>query len=93
MSESEEKYVSTYEGNGKLNQQDCSFEVGQRPDAQIIMACDFSDRPKPLNLHGIEFSGLTDNGTRVSAEGPFQNSQAFPGEMPKLFTSLTDFGN
>ena len=85
MSESEEKYVSTYEGNGKLNQQDCSFEVGQRPDAQIIMACDFSDRPKPLNLHGIEFSGLTDNGTRVSAEGPFQNSQAFPGENAETF--------
>ena len=78
MNNSEDKTVGTYQGHGKLNEQDCSFEVGQRSDGQITVLCDFADFPKPLNAHGITFSGRTDCGIRLDATGPYQRSQPIP---------------
>ena len=86
MGESEQKYISIYEGNGTLNQQECGFEVGQRPDGQITMLCDFADWPKPLNAHGITFSGHTDCGIRLDAKGPYQRSQPIPSNFTERYS-------
>ncbi len=74
MSETAE-FTSLYEGSGKLNQQDCEFEIGHRSDGHIAMHCDFADWPKPLNAHGITFCGRTDSGIRLEATGPNQRLQ------------------
>ena len=86
MGESEQKYISIYKGNGTLNQQECAFEVGQRPDGQITMLCDFADWPKPLNAHGITFCGQTDCGIVVDAKGPYQRSQPIPNNFTERFS-------
>ena len=67
------KFISLYEGSGKLNQQDCEFEVGQQPDGTIIAYCVFSDWPRPVNLSGIELCGWTNDGIKVFGKGPLQN--------------------
>lgn len=71
--EETEEFTSLYTGTGKLNQQDCSFEVGQRPDGQIRVYCTFSESPKLINAHGVEWCGKTGDGRRVCGKGPFQN--------------------
>lgn len=75
MSELTEKYgkfVSLYEGKGKLNQQECAFEVRRRPDSTIIVYCAFSDSPETVNRYGVELRGHTDKGLKVFGKGPYQ---------------------
>ncbi|MDE2777887.1 MAG: hypothetical protein OXI77_18320 [Chloroflexota bacterium] len=71
--EETEEFISLYEGSGKLNQQDCEFEVGQRSDGQIRVYCTFSDSPELVNAHGVKFCGCTNDGRKVLGKGPFQN--------------------
>ncbi len=76
MSELTEKYgnfINLYEGKGKLNKQDCKFEVGQRSDGQIRVYCTFSDSPELVNAHGVKFCGRIDGDGNVCGKGPFQN--------------------
>ncbi len=71
--EESEKIFTLYEGTGKLNQQDSSFEVGQRSDGQIRVYCAFSDSPNLVNAHGVELCGRTNDGIKICGKGPFQN--------------------
>lgn len=66
------KFISLYDGKGKLNQQDCEFEVGQQSDGTIIAYCVFPDWPKPVPAHGIELCGWTSDGIKVFGKGPLQ---------------------
>ena len=86
MGESEQNHISIYEGNGTLNQQECGFEVGQRPDGQITVLCDFENWPKPLNAHGITLCGRTDCGIRLDAKGPYQRSQPIPCNFTERYS-------
>ena len=70
--EEAEVFISLHEGSGKLNQQDCEFEVGQRPDGQIRVWCQFYESPNIINAHGVEFSGCTNDGLKVCGKGPNQ---------------------
>ncbi len=79
-------FINLYVGEGKLNQQDCSFEVGQRPDGQITMRCEFDNSPKPLNAHGIEFSGQTNCGTVLDATGPYHHPQPIPSNFTEEYS-------
>ncbi len=71
LTDNHEKFVSLYEGEGKLNQQECEFEIGQRPDGSIIVDCAFSDFPKTA-IYGVELCGHTDKGLKVFGKGPPQ---------------------
>lgn len=71
LTDNHEKFVSLYEGEGKLNQQECEFEIGQRPDGSIIVDCAFSDFPKTA-IYGVELCGHTDKGLKVFGKGPHQ---------------------
>ena len=83
MSELTEKYgkfISLYEGSGKLNQQECSIEVGQRPDGKIIVFCPFLGDPPRVARNEIELSGLTDDRIEVTAKGKVLQKQTIcPG--------------
>lgn len=76
MSELTEKYgkfVITYKGEGKLNQQECEFKVGQQPAGGIIAQYVLHDWPKSVTAHGVELRGHTDKGLKVFGKGPYQN--------------------
>lgn len=73
MSKSNDQNVSIYRGHGKLNDQDCRFEVDQRPDGQIRVYCQFSESPDIVNAHGVELCGSTnEDGMKVCGKGPLQ---------------------
>ena len=73
LTDNHEKFVSLYEGKGKLNQQECKFEIVQRPDGGIMVYCAFSDSPETVNRSGVELRGHTDEGLKVFGKGPYQN--------------------
>lgn len=70
--EETEEFISLYEGSGKLNEQDCEFQVGQRSNGQIRVYCKFSESPDIVNAHGVALSGWTNDGLKVCAKGPLQ---------------------
>lgn len=90
--EEHEKIIELSEGAGKLNQQDCRFEVEQRPDGQIRVCCAFSKSPKPVNANGVELSGETSDGKRVHGTGPFQNSSTTYDYDTEPVTHFIDYG-
>ena len=73
------KFVSLYEGEGKLNQQECKFEqeckfkIGQQSDGTIIVECEFSDFPETVDPYSVELCGHTDKGLKVFGKGPHWN--------------------
>ena len=64
------KFVSLYEGEGKLNQQECKFEIGQRPDSTIIVYYPFWGLPqREVERSEIELNGFTEDAINLVAEG------------------------
>ena len=64
------KFVSLYEGEGKLNQQECKFEIGQRPDGTIIVYYPFWDSPqREGDRLEIELNGFTEDAINLVAKG------------------------
>ncbi len=73
LTDNYEKFVSLYEGEGKLNQQECKFKIGQQSDGAIIVECEFSDFPETVDFHSVELCGHTDKGLKVFGKGPHWN--------------------
>ena len=86
MSELTEKYgkfVITYKGEGKLNQQECEFKVGQQPDGGIIAQCVLHDWPKPVTAHGVELHGWAKD-IKIFGKGPLQKRTPKQKQTPNI---------
>ena len=80
LTENYNNFIILYEATGKLNQQPCDFQVGQRSDGKVIVFCPFVGDPPRVDRNEIELSGLTDEGKEVAAKGKVVQKQTiYPG--------------
>lgn len=80
------KFIKLYDGEGKLNQQTCEFQIGQLSDGHVVVFCPFLGEPPRVKRNEIELTGLTDDGKEVVAKGIVRQKQTIhPGLEESYF--------